>query len=364
MASSLASAVASDPALRIALWIGAGAFVLTLLLLLLLIALRQLLRWRLRERASFISRWRPLMMDAILDEDISVPRLAARHQIYFLVLWNEFRESVRGAAERGLNSLACAVGADHAARRLLAHGNGGERLLALLTLGRLGQPVDRDRVLQVVQEDDPYVSLSAARALILIDPMQAVRDLLPLVARRSDWPSAKIVAIIGEAGADTLSPLLATFLRRVPETVLPRLLPLLAEAHIETAAPILDKVLTQAKQSELIISALKLVRTPQSINVVRRLLHHEDWCVRTQAASAMGRIGASRDMDLLAPLLCDREWWVRYRAGQALVCLPGVSIGDMQLLHNSLQDGFARDMLIYAAGEAGVTLLASEARQA
>lgn len=364
MASSLAFATASDAALRIALWIGTGAFVLTLLLLLLLIALRQLLRWRLRERASFISRWRPLMMDAILGEVISVPRLTARHQIYFLALWNEFRESVRGAAERGLNSLACAVGADHAARRLLAHGNGGERLLALLTLGRLGHPVDRDRVLQAVQEDDPYVSLSAARALILIDPMQAVRDLLPLVAQRSDWPSAKIVTILGKAGADTLSPLLATFLHGVPETILPRLLPLLAEAHIETAAPILDRVLTQAKQSELIISALKLVRTPQSIDVVRRLLHHEDWRVRTQAASAMGRIGSSRDMDLLSPLLCDREWWVRYRAGQALARLPGVSTADMQLLHNRLQDNFARDMLLHAAGEAGVTLLAFEARQA
>lgn len=284
--------------------------------------------------------------------------------VFFLVLWNEFRESVRGTAERSLNSMACAVGADHAARHLLAHGTGGDRLLALLTLGRLGQSVDRDRVFQVVQEDDPYVSLSAARALIQIDPMHAVRDLLPLVARRSDWPPAKIVAILGEAGADTLSPLLATFLHSVPETVLPRLLPLLAEAHIETAASILDEVLTQAKQSELIISALKLVHTPQSINVVRRLLHHENWCVRVQAASAMGRIGSSRDMDLLAPLLCDREWWVRYRAGQALVRLPGISNGDMQLLLNRLQDGFARDMLIYAAGEAGVTLLASEVMQA
>lgn len=259
--------------------------------------------------------------------------------------------------------LACAVGADHAARRLLVHGNAGERLLALLTLGRLGQSVDRGRLLRRAQEDVPHIALAAARALIMIDPQQAVQDLLPIVVQRSDWPSAKIVAILGEAGADVLSPLLATFLRQTPLTELPRLLPLLADVDIEVADPILYKVLTKAKQRELIISALKLARSPQIIDAVRELLHHEDWRVRTQAASAMGRIGSSRDIGMLAPLLHAPEWWVRYRTGQALVGLPGVSTQDLQLLHDSLQDVFARDMLVYAAGEAGITLLTSKARQ-
>lgn len=356
MASSLASATVSDPVLRIALWIAISSSLLALLLLLVLIVLRLWQGWRLRKHARFILHWRPLMMQSILGEKTSIPRLAEHNQKSFLILWNEFRESLRGTSESGLNNLAFAVHADQIARHFLAFGGTAMRMLGLMTLGRLRHPTDYERILQSVRKKDTDISLHAARALIMMDPMRAVRDLLPLILQRSDWPSAKIVTILGEAGADTLSPILAIFFRRVPEIALPRMLPLLAKAHIETAAPILNNVLMQAKENELIISALKLIRTKPRTNVVHRFLHHADWRVRTQAASALGRFGSLQDMDLLVPLLSDREWWVRYRAGQALISLPGSCEANLRVLYSSLKDRFARDMLLFTASEAGFNL--------
>lgn len=344
-------ATGSDPELRIALWAGTTAFGLTFMILLALVVMRWRQRRQVEEYIKFISEWRPVMMDAILGNEPMAPKLSSRHRLFFLLLWNEFRESLRGAAEQGLNRLACAVGIDQVARDLLVQGRGGERLLALLTLGRLAQPSDRQRVLQVMREDDPYVSLAAAHALVLIDPMLAVQDLLHAVAMRDDWPAAKIVEILKKAGADALSPVLERFFSRLPEKALPRLLPLLSAAHVEMAAPILNRALRQTHRLELVISALKLVNDPRSLDIARGLLEHGDWRVRMLAAGAIGRIGTRQDLDHLSPLLGDREWWVRYRAAQAIVRLPGIDGQAIRSLYEKSQDTFARNMLVHVVGE-------------
>jgi HEAT repeat protein len=351
--SSLGFAGGIDAELRIALWVGVGAFLFTLLLLLQIALLRQLAARRQRQRQVFARCWRPLLNLAALGETITPPRLTRRHRIDFLLLWNEIRESVRGEAEPGLSRLAKAVGADRSARELLAKGNAGERLLALLTLGRLGDPADIDRVAAAARSSDTYVSMAAAQALVLIDPTRAVHDLLPLVARRTDWQPARIVALLGNVNAEILSPVLVKLLRRVPSPALPRLLPLLTAVHSETAEAVLGKVFARARTPELLIAALKLARTPGTLAAVHHCLGHKDWQVRAQAAAALGRVGSWRDMERLVPLLQDREWWVRYRAAQAVMCLPGVSANDLRVLSDRLQDRFARDMLAHAAGEIG-----------
>ena len=325
---------------------------LTCMLLLGLLVMRWRQRRRVDEQAKFIREWRPVMMDAILGNEPMAPKLAPRDRLFFLLLWNEFRESLRGGAEQGLNKLACAAGIDQVARDLLAQGRGGERLLALLTLGRLGQSADRQRVLQAMREDSPYVSLAAAHALVLINPTLAVQDLLHAVAMRDDWSSAKVVEILRKAGADALSPVLERFFSRLPEEVLPRLLPLLSAAHVDMAAPILDRYLRQTHQVALVMSALKLVNDPRSLDIVRGFLNHEDWRIRMLAAGAIGRIGTRQDLDNLSPLLSDREWWVRYRTAQAIVRLPGIDGPAIRSLYEKLQDTFARNMLVHVVGEA------------
>jgi HEAT repeat protein len=81
------------------------------------------------------------------------------------------------------------------------------------------------------------------------------------------------------------------------------------------------------------------------------LLAHPDWQVRVLAAKALGRIGDRSDVDRLVALLADREWWVRYRAAEALLELPALTRADLEALRASLTDRFAADMLSQAMAE-------------
>jgi HEAT repeat protein len=78
---------------------------------------------------------------------------------------------------------------------------------------------------------------------------------------------------------------------------------------------------------------------------VRSLAAHPQWIVRVQAAAALGRLGGEEDAQRLQTMLGDPEWWVRYRAGLALVQLPFVSRQSLTALCAQLGDRFAADML-------------------
>jgi len=73
--------------------------------------------------------------------------------------------------------------------------------------------------------------------------------------------------------------------------------------------------------------------------------------VRVQAARALGRVGERSDAERLVALLGDAQWWVRYRAAQALLELPALSRADLDALRASLTDRFAADMLSQAMAE-------------
>jgi HEAT repeat protein len=64
---------------------------------------------------------------------------------------------------------------------------------------------------------------------------------------------------------------------------------------------------------------------PAAIPAVERALHVEAAPARAAASLAAGRIGIVGTADRLAELLNDQDWWVRFRAGEALARLgkPG-----------------------------------------
>ena len=76
--------------------------------------------------------------------------------------------------------------------------------------------------------------------------------------------------------------------------------------------------------------------------------------VRIQAARALGRIGKPEHVELLTRMLADRDWWVRYRAAQALVSLPFMGPNALRRLRDSQEDRYAGDILEQTMAEAGL----------
>ena len=101
----------SDPYAAFAFRVGLAAIGLTLLLVLVIVSLRLRLRTNLRREQDFIAIWRPLLLEAVSDDQpadrtVSLPVLRARDQLFFLKLWNYMQESLRGSANDRLNELA------------------------------------------------------------------------------------------------------------------------------------------------------------------------------------------------------------------------------------------------------------------
>jgi uncharacterized protein (DUF2336 family) len=60
------------------------------------------------------------------------------------------------------------------------------------------------------------------------------------------------------------------------------------------------------------------------------------------------------DLPALEPLLADAQWWVRYRAAQALVASPYLGPNAIRRIAGRQEDPFACDILQQALAEKGL----------
>jgi HEAT repeat protein len=98
-------------------------------------------------------------------------------------------------------------------------------------------------------------------------------------------------------------------------------------------------------QPDVTAAALDALWHPEDADLARARLRHEAWHVRLAAVKALGRFGVGPDRAALEERLADANWWVRYRAAQALARLPGMDRAALVALRAAQQDRFAADML-------------------
>ncbi len=346
----MAFAAGSDRFVAVAWDVGLGALAITVALALQVLVMRERALRRERRRDALFAAWRPLMFAAVVGEAPPLPRLARRDADAFLLLWNQLQDGVRGEARARLNALAASVGAHAMAHARLRRDDALGRLLAVRTLGHLGCGADYDAVAHELEDRRSYLGLAAARALVSIDPVRAPGDVLPRLASRADWPVALFATVLGEADGAALTAAFRDVQRALESAAVVRLLPLASIIDVAEGEALLTELLA-SPDPEVLAAALKAVRTPALLAGVRRACTHGSWAVRTQAAAALGRVGASEDRDALVGLLGDRQWWVRYRAAQALASGRFGSAAEIATLGAGLDDRYARDIVEHVLAE-------------
>lgn len=340
----MGSRLPSDLYLLIAFWTGVGALLLTLLIALQIVYLRVAARCLKRREQALTARWRPALNAAIVGvSERALPDLRAAERILFLKLWVHLHQSVRGEASAGLNEVARRLGCDVHARQLLRRGNRAERLLAILALGHMRDSAAWDDLLAVVRGRDGAASVHALSALVQVDAARAARALAPLLLRREDWAMSQLANILQDARAEW-EPVLAEAVARTDLERLPHALRLLAALRLSLPVAQLRELLGHPV-AEVVSCALRLAATPDVLDEVRRQLGHGDWRVRVQAARTLGQLGDRSDIGRLGRLLGDPQWWVRYRAAQALLGLPFLTAEDIAAFQLEGMDRYALDML-------------------
>jgi hypothetical protein len=332
----------SETILQVVWWTGLTTVVLALLIVVQIIALRWMLLIRQKREQQFLSFWQPLLMESLEETPTRVPPVHKKNHLSFLTLWTYMHESLRDEARENLSRVACLAGMDAVARKWIDQGNTRERLIAIQVAGQLRDASSWDALLNAAENSANTDSLIAARSLMRIDAVRGVEVLMPLIARRRDWPQAVVAEILREAGPEIISAPLSSAIHCATAENLPRLIRLLEVALVTVTAPAIREVLRRNTEQEIITSCLKMLNSPEDRSVIQTFLTDERWQVRVQAVSALGRIGSDEDVPLLVKALNDGQWWVRYRAAQSLANL--VSPEQLEKISEE-QSGFERDIL-------------------
>lgn len=345
----------SDPVVRLAFWIGVLVILLTSALALLLVWMRRMLIKRLAWQKHFLSVWRNILIESLENTPTSLPSIHKQDWLLLFNLWNLMHDFLRGEASEKLNQFARLTDMDQVARRWLKKPRVRDRLIAVITLGRLRDQQAWPSLCEIMRGKHSTLSLAAARALIQIDPNAALPIILPAILDRQDWPPSRIASFLGQASSRMTHQLADATLQTVSKRA-PGVLRHLLESGYNKLFNIAD-ALHHSQNDEIISACLQSVSNPADLPSVRHYARHANWRLRVQAANALGRIGTRLDIPLLTGLLSDPQWWVRYRAAQAITRLPSVDDASLQKMQTQLEDPYARDILRQAIAESQLPCL-------
>lgn len=353
MDSSTGSELIVTLAWRSAVIAGLGAAALLFIALI----VRRYLEWERRRHARVIAAWRPPLARIAMesDEPPALPPLPAGHLPYVMEEWNALHDAVRGEPSERLNAVALKLGLDVAARRLVHSGKIGSRILAIRTLGHLHDPTSWKPLQELLASANALVSFYAAAALVQIDAQRAMPGIMNQLAERESWPGEAMARLLVDAGADVArEPVRQLMLSLAPEKV-PPLLPWLAHVDAVLGSEVAIELLRRHPDNAgIVAAALVVVLDPSVLPELSRFAESTDTDVRKNLAVAYGHLGSLADTEPVTRLMCDKVWWVRYRAGQALLKLKGMTADRLEAVRTHLTDAYARDMLAHVTAEAAI----------
>jgi len=341
-----------------ALWSIAAVLVTTVVLFVYTMGLRFATISGARRREQLLRNWRAVFALSILDsraaEEAPLPKLRRDEHIDLLEEWNRARGSVEGSAADNLVCLAKRAGLPGLAERLFRSRRMRSRILATHTLGHLRGKIHFDDIAELVGAKNTALSITAAVALVDIDPDRAIVQLVPLIDRRRDWPKTRVSTFLRMAGSEKISEPIFRAIRSADNRGKTYLLQFAQLVESSVLDALVADLIRETRDPGVLNAALKLVSGFSGVPRIAALTHHEAWFVRMQAAKVLGRVGQEEHLSLLESLLDDREWWVRYRAAQSIASLPFLGPNRLRQIRRKQKDPFAADILQQAYAEVGI----------
>jgi HEAT repeat protein len=336
----------SDPQVIVAFWIGAISTIITIVIALQVLWMRISLEIDKKRIRLFSETWEPFMIHYILGDKLELPKLKSYDRLSFIMLWLHFHESLRGNITTKINALFNQLGLLKFVRQLLMKGSLDERIVAATAIGYLQDHTEWDRLVLMLDSPSPGLSITAARAMIMIDASSASELVITAIIKRRDWPISRLASI--------LKPLkdsfLAAFSRRLEiaanekHDYLPRLIRLFGSLNQNFIPDYLKKIIATSDDFRLVTSCLRLINDPQDIALARLRINDKDWRIQIQALAVIARIGTVADITLLVKMLSSKEWWIRYRAAHAIIDHPCLTWQDIYKLRDDLTDTYGRDI--------------------
>lgn len=347
-----------DTATTIALWSIAAVLATTIVLFVYTMGLRLVTISASARRQTFVSTWRDVFSHAMVSERAAaaapLPTIHHHNRVDLLEEWNRARSIVDGKAVMNLIVLAQRTGIPDLAKSLFEKRRIRSKILAVQTIGHLQDERHRDEVCDLVAHENTALSITAAGALVDIDPDFGIGVIVPMINSRRDWPKNRVSILLRHAGSERISEPLYRAIRSADVSGRTYLLQFARLIDAEVLDALIADLLRDSNDPGVLNAALKLVSGFGSAPRIAALTQHDAWYVRMQAAKVLGRVGQQEHLSLLEAMLDDPEWWVRYRAAQSIASLPFLGPNQLRQLRQRQADPFSVDILQQAFAEVGL----------
>lgn len=341
----------TDTLVQFGFWASIGAVGITVSLIIYILLFRLFQLMRLFAQKSFMHHWRAILATCPTSMPDELPTLLARDHLSMLGLWNHYYKIIHGDATGNLLVLAERIDLARIARRQLFRNDKRHQLIGILTLGNLASREDWPLLDRFIHQPDTKLSLVSMRALFQINPHRALHSMLPYLVSRSDYPTAQVASLLQRIPSHDSCPQLTLHMMLNVATDSSHLLRLMEACGCSITRQIFSALLEKQPDDHIVSTALALITDPKALELVLPFARHERWHIRVHAATTIGRLATREHLSILLELLGDRQWWVRYRAAQAIVALPFLGAEELAQLLSKQNDRYAIDMLKQALAE-------------
>lgn len=307
------------------LWlVSLGLSVVAIVIMLALIVARSISARRQRKRDAERRRLIPLLLGA----DLGAERLEHVERAPDLVadLSTELVQMVRGTDKENFVASSARLGVPERLRHRLESGSPRTRLAAAEALADFGDNVSIERLRKALDDPNSDVRLSAALALATAGKAPPARLLVEKLGIGTRENSLLIVGLFREIASERPEEIKQLIEDPdTPPSVKAAAIDALSNSGDYSLVPLIVDLAMRAdpagEELPRYLRGLADFAHPAGAPAVEYALEAEAWWARAAAAQAAGKIGLNRTAERLAALLNDPQWWVRFRAGEALVAL-------------------------------------------
>ena len=284
-----------------------------------LLAARLVMGWTGRARDAEKKRLVPLLLGSRPHGRL---RKRGRGDLLATLLV-ELIQLVRGSDRERFVEAATRLGVPERLRHHLNSGSPRVRLAAAEALAEFPDERSVERLRAALRDRSSDVRLSAALALASVEKTPPARELVDLLGIGTTENSLLTVGLFRDIAARHPDEIKALILDdSVPADAKASAIEALSASADYSLVPLIAGLALSSDGEDRALprylGALGAFAHPAGEKAVKRGLSSPSWEVRAAAAEAAGRIGLISLGAQLRELLADREWWVRFRAGEAL----------------------------------------------
>ena len=279
------------------------------------------------------------------------PKLTRYFARQFIDEWNEIFKKVNGVGRSNLIELAIKLNIHRYSKALLISNQPRDRIIGIVTLGNMKNRDVWEIFSSICKSSSIILSLASLRALSQINTERTFEEFTNLMLSRQDWPPSLLIKIIKESNNAIACEYFSKVSQDIPTPHLERLVQFSGKLNCFWLVSDMQNILNKNESDEIVVICLKSLFDPVEIDIAQKYLNHDNWLIRLNAVSALGRIGSESDIPAITERLLDEDWWVRFRAAQSLVNLPCVNKKIIHGIFKKLSDDFAIDALNQALAE-------------